>query len=138
MSDPNDPCLFCGHQDVTRHNDLAYCTRDSYPISPGHTLVIPYRHCASLFDLNAEEINACMALLVEEQMTLEEELHPDGYNVGVNIARAGGQSIFHVHFHLIPRFTGDSAHPQGGIRQVIPAKADYSSKRNAPALAIED
>ena len=138
MKNPNDPCLFCGRQDVKRQNELAYCARDSYPVSPGHSLVIPFRHCASFFDLSPEEINACMALLLEEQVALQGEFQPDGYNVGVNVAKAGGQSIFHVHFHLIPRYTGDSERPQGGIRQVIPSKAEYSNRKRAAALAAED
>ena len=133
MSNPNDPCLFCGPRGVTRQNELAYCTRDTYPVSPGHSLVIPYRHCASFFDLTPDEMSACMELLVQEQKNLDQEFSPDGYNVGVNVASAAGQSIFHVHFHLIPRYAGDSVRPQGGVRQVIPEKADYSSKRHAKA-----
>jgi len=126
MSDPNKPCLFCGPREVIRHNALAYCTRDTYPVNPGHTLVMPYRHCASFFDLTPEEVTACMALVAEEKIVLDEEFKPDGYNVGVNVSTAAGQSIFHVHIHLIPRYTGDSERPQGGVRQVIPEKAAYT------------
>ncbi len=120
MNDPNDPCLFCTARAVTRRNELAYCTRDSYPVSPGHSLVIPFRHCASFFDLTAEEMVACMELLVQEQFALNDEFNPDGYNVGVNVNVAAGQGIFHVHIHLIPRTAGDSPRPEGGVRQVIP------------------
>jgi diadenosine tetraphosphate (Ap4A) HIT family hydrolase len=115
---------------VTRQNELAYCERDSYPVSPGHALIIPFRHCANFFDLTPEEMTACMELLAEEQAAVDEEFNPDGYNVGVNVSAAGGQSIFHVHIHLIPRYTGDSSHPQGGVRQVIPEKADYPRNRD--------
>ena len=125
MSDPNDPCLFCVPRDVTRRNELAYCTRDSYPVSPGHSLIIPVRHTDSVFDLTREEMTACMELVAEEQLVLDAEFNPDGYNVGVNAGVAAGQSIFHVHIHLIPRYTGDSVRPQGGVRQVIPDKAAY-------------
>jgi diadenosine tetraphosphate (Ap4A) HIT family hydrolase len=125
MSDPNDPCLFCVPRGVTRRNELAYCTRDSYPVSPGHSLIIPFRHSASVFDLTREEMTACMELVAEEQQVLDAEFNPDGYNVGVNAGAAAGQSIFHVHIHLIPRYTGDSERPQGGVRQVIPDKAAY-------------
>ncbi len=125
MSDPNDPCLFCTPRGVTRKNELAYCTRDSYPVSPGHSLIIPFRHSASFFDLTPDEIAACMALVSEEQRVLEAEFEPDGYNVGVNVSPAAGQSIFHTHIHLIPRYSGDSVRPQGGVRQVIPDKAAY-------------
>ncbi len=120
MNNPNDPCLFCTPREVTRRNELAYCTRDSYPVSPGHSLVIPFRHCASFFDLTAEEMAACMELLVQEQIALNDECDPDGYNVGVNVNAAAGQGIFHVHIHLVPRTAGDSPRPEGGVRQVIP------------------
>ena len=124
-SDPNNPCLFCTARDVTRENALAYATRDTYPVSPGHTLIIPRRHCADFFDLTPEELAACMELVVAEQRALATEMKPDGYNVGVNVGSAGGQSIRHVHIHLIPRYAGDHEHPQGGVRQVLPSKADY-------------
>jgi diadenosine tetraphosphate (Ap4A) HIT family hydrolase len=137
INNPNDPCLFCTPRDVTRQNALAYCTRDSYPVSPGHSLVIPFRHRASFFELSPEEMSACMDLLALEQKNLDAEFKPDGYNVGVNVAKAAGQSIFHVHIHLIPRYTGDSVRPKGGVRQVIPEQADYSRERNTAALAIE-
>lgn len=125
MSDPNNPCRFCTPRAVTRRNELAYCERDSYPVSPGHSLIIPLRHCANFFELTAEEMSACMDLLAQERLAVDDEFKPDGYNVGVNVNKAGGQSIFHVHIHLIPRFTGDSSKPRGGVRQVIPEKADY-------------
>lgn len=129
MSDPNDPCIFCTPRDVTRRNELAYCTRDSYPVSPGHTLVVPYRHCAGFFDLTPEEMSACMALLAEEKSTLDAQHNPDGYNIGVNVNPAAGQSILHVHIHLIPRYTGDAARPQGGVRHVLSAKAHYTRRK---------
>ena len=125
MSDPNNPCRFCTPRAVTRRNELAYCERDSYPVSPGHSLIIPFRHCANFFELTAEEMSACMDLLAQVRLAVDDEFKPDGYNVGVNVNKAGGQSIFHVHIHLIPRFAGDSSKPRGGVRQVIPEKADY-------------
>lgn len=133
MSDPNNPCLFCGPRDVVRHNDLAYCTRDTYPVNPGHTLVVPYRHCASFFELTPEEVAACMGLLSEERKVLDEEYNPDGYNLGVNVGATAGQSIFHVHIHLIPRYKGDSDRPQGGVRQVIPERAAYTRQEAGQA-----
>ena len=128
MNDPNDPCLFCSPRGVILRNELAYSTRDSYPVSPGHTLIMPFRHCASFFDLTPDETSACMELVAQERLALDDEFSPDGYNVGVNVSAAAGQSIFHVHIHLIPRYTGDSLHPQGGVRQVIPDKAAYIRK----------
>ena len=97
MRDPNDPCLFCTARGVTRENALAYATRDTYPVSPGHTLIIPRRHCADFFALTSVELGACMELVVAEQHALAAEHRPDGYNVGVNVGSAGGQSIRHVH-----------------------------------------
>jgi diadenosine tetraphosphate (Ap4A) HIT family hydrolase len=89
---------------------------------------MPLRHCASFFDLTPEEVAACMELLAQERAVLDDEFNPDGYNVGVNVSEAAGQSILHVHIHLIPRYTGDSLRPQGGVRQVIPDKAHYTRK----------
>jgi diadenosine tetraphosphate (Ap4A) HIT family hydrolase len=126
MSDPNNPCRFCSPREVTGRNELAYCERDSYPVSPGHSLIIPLRHCANFFDLTSEEVTACMELLAHQRLVLDDEFSPDGYNVGINVGVAAGQSIFHVHIHLIPRYAGDSSRPQGGVRQVIPEKADYA------------
>jgi diadenosine tetraphosphate (Ap4A) HIT family hydrolase len=110
---------------VTARNALAWATRDSYPVSPGHTLIIPWRHCPDFFDLTPEEMAACKELLASERETLDAELKPDGYNVGINVGRAAGQSVLHVHIHLIPRYDGDHPNPQGGVRQIIPWKADY-------------
>ena len=124
--DPNNPCLFCREpKGVSRDNELAYSARDSYAVSPGHTVVSPRRHVASFFELTPEEINACMALINEERKLLDEEFKPDGYNIGVNIGAAAGQSIFHVHIHIIPRYQGDVENPQGGVRHVIPSKGHY-------------
>ena len=124
--DPNNPCLFCKDaKGVSLENELAYSARDSYAVSPGHTLVIPKRHVASFFDLTPEEIQACMVLISEERKLLDKEFNPDGYNIGVNIGPAAGQSIMHVHIHMIPRYQGDVENPQGGVRHVIPKKGHY-------------
>jgi len=106
-------------------NDLAYSARDSYAASPGHTLVIPKRHVASFFELTPEEIAACMDLIAQEKKLIDAELSPDGYNIGVNIGQAAGQSIFHVHIHVIPRYKGDVENPQGGVRHVT-GKGHYT------------
>lgn len=124
--DPNNPCLFCKDpRGVSLEHELAYSARDSYAVSPGHTLVIPRRHVASFFDLTPEEINACMELITNERKRLDKEFNPDGYNIGVNVGQAAGQSIFHAHIHLIPRYNGDVENPQGGVRHVIPDKGHY-------------
>ena len=125
--DPNNPCLFCTDpRGVSLNHELAFSARDTYAVSPGHTLVIPRRHVASFFDLTPEEINACMSLITEERKLLDKEFNPDGYNIGVNIGPTAGQSIFHVHIHVIPRYKGDVENPQGGVRHVIPRKGHYT------------
>lgn len=125
--DPNNPCLFCTDpKGVSLEDELAYSARDTYAVSPGHTLVIPRRHVASFFDLTPEEIKACMELITKERSLLDKEFNPDGYNIGVNVGPAAGQSIFHVHIHVIPRYKGDVDNPQGGVRHVIPKKGHYS------------
>jgi diadenosine tetraphosphate (Ap4A) HIT family hydrolase len=125
VRDPNGPCLFCDPHRVRRRNALAYATRDSFPVSPGHTLILPVRHCLDFFDLSPEELAACMEILIDERRALDQELKPDGYNIGVNVGPAGGQSVAHAHIHLIPRYAGDHPNPRGGVRQIIPWKADY-------------
>lgn len=125
--DPNNPCLFCKDaRGVSLTHELAYSARDSYPVSPGHTLVIPRRHVASFFDLTPAEVSACMGLITEERRLLDEQIKPDGYNIGVNVGPAAGQSIFHVHIHVIPRYKGDVENPQGGVRHVIAKNAHYA------------
>lgn len=125
--DPNNPCLFCKDpRGVSLTHALAYSARDTYAVSPGHTLIIPKRHVASFFDLMPDEVAACMKLINDEKKRIDEEFNPDGYNVGVNVGLAAGQSIFHVHIHLIPRYQGDVENPQGGVRHVIPKNAHYT------------
>jgi diadenosine tetraphosphate (Ap4A) HIT family hydrolase len=117
--DLNNPCLFCTDpQGVSLTNELAYSARDTYPASPGHSVVIPKRHVSSFFDLTPDEVSACMELIREERKLLDKEFSPDGYNIGVNIGQAAGQSIMHVHIHIIPRYKGDVENPQGGVRHV--------------------
>jgi len=124
--DPNNPCLFCTDpQGVSLDSELAYSARDTYGVSPGHTLVIPKRHVASFFELTPEEVADCMKLINEEKKNIDEQFSPNGYNIGVNIGSAAGQSIFHVHIHIIPRYEGDVENPQGGVRHVIAKKAHY-------------
>ena len=125
--DPNNPCLFCKDpRGVSLARDLAYSARDTYAVSPGHTLIIPKRHVASFFDLTPAEVAACMDLINEEKKRIDGEFNPDGYNIGVNVGPAAGQSIFHVHIHVIPRYLGDVENPQGGVRHVIAKNAHYT------------
>lgn len=110
-------------------NDLAFAIRDGFPVSPGHTLVITRRLVRTWFDATTEEQAAVMALVREVKGQLDESHRPDGYNVGFNAGEAAGQTVPHLHVHVIPRYVGDRADPRGGLRWVLPDKADYWSKR---------
>jgi len=101
--------------------------RDGFAVSPGHTLIIPKRHVGSFFDLAASEVDAMTSLLKVAKVKLDEEFGPDSYNIGVNDGPAAGQTVPHVHMHLIPRYKGDVQDPRGGVRWLIPDKADYWS-----------
>ena len=103
--------------------------RDGFPVSPGHTLIISRRHVGSFFDLSEAERDSLLSLLDEAKRRLDKELKPDGYNVGINDGSAAGQTIAHLHIHLIARFHGDREDPRGGVRWIIPEKADYWSFR---------
>jgi diadenosine tetraphosphate (Ap4A) HIT family hydrolase len=128
-------CPFCAlpAERVLFRNDAAVAVRDAYPVTPGHTLVIPVRHVASFFDAAPVERQAMLALLDVAKQQLQAEFGPAGYNIGINDGAAAGQTIGHLHMHLIPRYPGDRADPRGGVRWVIPDKADYWTGRD-PAL----
>jgi ATP adenylyltransferase len=106
-------------------NAKAVALLDKYPVSRGHTLIVPKRAVASIFELSKDELIACWELLTSQRDRIVKEFHPDGFNVGVNIGEAAGQTVAHAHIHLIPRYIGDNQNPRGGIRAVIPNKADY-------------
>ena len=116
-------CELCTPQDVLAENSLGYMRFDNHSLSRGHVLVVPKRHVANFFDMTAEEQSAILELLNEAQKKIQKLHSPDGYNIGVNIGKAGGQSRMHVHVHLIPRYTGDVPDPSGGIRAVLARKA---------------
>ena len=109
---------------------------DGYPVSPGHALIIPKRYVASYFDLTNHEREAMNVVLQYVKQKVDERYHPDGYNVGINVNEAAGQSVFHVHMHLIPRYKGDVPNPKGGVRGVIPSKQSYDANEwlSSPAL----
>jgi diadenosine tetraphosphate (Ap4A) HIT family hydrolase len=123
-----EDCPFCniGEQvEVLFKADTAMAILDSFPISPGHTLVIPRRHVADYFDLTVEEQNELWQLVNRCKMILQDRFHPDGFNIGINVGEMAGQSIFHVHIHLMPRYKGDVKNPKGGVRHIIPGKGYY-------------
>ncbi|MDD1717610.1 MAG: HIT family protein [Methanoregulaceae archaeon] len=118
----NHKCPFCDppRERIIVKNDLAYALWDVNPVSRGHTLIIPFRHVASFFDTTPEERSAIMDISVVHRTTLDSRYNPAGYNLGVNAGQAAGQLIMHVHFHLIPRYRGDSQGRGSGLRHVIP------------------
>jgi len=123
-------CPFCSlpsHR-IIDSNQHGMAVRDAYPISPGHTLIIPRRHVGSFFEISAGERTCLLALLDKAKAVVEQEFKPDGFNIGINDGPAAGQTVPHLHIHLIPRYKGDSADPRGGVRWIIPAKADYWSQ----------
>lgn len=123
-----DNCPFCfpnENLNIIAENNSAFAIYDSYAISKGHSLIIPKRHYPNYFDASVEEQIAMFELVNQVKIILDELFNPDGYNIGVNINEAAGQTISHVHIHLIPRYEGDVENPRGGIRNVIPGKGDY-------------
>jgi diadenosine tetraphosphate (Ap4A) HIT family hydrolase len=122
-------CPFCSLPDdrIVDSHPLAVVVADAYPVATGHTLVIPRRHVGSFFELDAHEQAAMLELLGRAHQRLQRELGPDGYTVGINDGPAAGQTVPHVHLHLIPRRVGDVSDPHGGVRWVLPHKARYWS-----------
>ena len=121
----NAGCPFCQPAEVLLENELACVIRDRFPASPGHLLILPRRHVADWFETTAQERLAMFELADAAKRRLETESRPDGFNLGVNVGEVAGQTIFHVHLHLIPRYRGDVAAPRGGVRGVIPNKQNY-------------
>lgn len=120
-------CIFCQipKEEIVAESDLCLAFYDKFPVSPGHLLIIPKRHVAGYFDLTEEEVKAMQTMLFDMKNVIEEVYKPDGFNIGVNVGEVAGQSIFHVHMHLIPRYEGDVEYPRGGVRGVIPEKQNY-------------
>ena len=120
-------CLFCGiDRGVIRENNLALAFYDKYPVTEGHTLIIPKRHFDSYFDITQAELNAIQQLILQQRSALlEKDPTISGFNIGINQGEDAGQSIFHLHIHLIPRRKGDMPDPKGGVRHVIPERGKY-------------
>ena len=123
MNDNN--CPFCTPNVYVLNNDLAYVRYDKYPVNDGHLLVIPFRHVSNYFELTSEERAAVFLLVDEAKSLLDRELNPDGYNIGINVGESAGQTVWHAHVHVIPRYKGDISDPRGGVRGVIPDKKKY-------------
>jgi diadenosine tetraphosphate (Ap4A) HIT family hydrolase len=121
-----EECIFCRPRaEQLAANELAIAIMAGYPVSPGHALIVPLRHEPDFFSLTADEQAALMALVNPVREVLVEQFAPDAFNLGVNAGKAAGQTIQHVHLHVIPRYSGDVAEPRGGVRWVLPETARY-------------
>lgn len=128
MNNSNE-CIFCEIATTNRvidQTDHCFVIRDAFPVTEGHTLIIPNRHVADYFDLNPNEKTDIQHLLIEHKSRIEQsDKSVDGFNIGINVGATAGQTVFHVHVHLIPRRIGDVENPKGGVRGVIPEKQKY-------------
>lgn len=120
-------CPFCdlSAERIIRANEHALALRDAFPVTPGHSLIVPRRHVASWFEIDSKEREDLLALVDWAKEQIDQEFEPDDYNIGINDGPAAGQTIPHLHIHLIPRYHGDKDDPRGGVRWVIPEKATY-------------
>lgn len=123
-------CPFCEPEKerVIYENKFSFALLDIYPVTKGHTLIIPKRHILKLEDLKEEEILDIFESYKKVKDGLEKFLKPDGFNFGLNLGEASGQSIEHIHFHLIPRYLSDTKFPDGGIRKVTMDFLDFEIK----------
>ena len=123
----NKPCPFCTlpEERIIDSNEFGVVIRDGYPISEGHTLIIPKRHVGSFFETTQDEKLALLALLESAQKKLLKEFNPPSFNIGINDGKEAGQTVPHLHIHLIPRYESDLSDPRGGVRWIIPEKAKY-------------
>lgn len=122
-------CLFCDKinhiHDLLYENDTVVAFYDQYPVSKGHVLIVPKRHIQTYFDATIAEKKDIDQAIMTLKNRLDLSHQPDGYNIGINNGIASGQSILHLHVHLIPRYVGDTIDPKGGVRGVIPGKQSY-------------
>lgn len=121
-----EKCIFCNNtKKRILENELFYSRWDEFPVSKGHSIVIPKRHIESFFDLSDAEVCGLYNLIKRTKEVIDENYHPDAYNLGINDGEAAGRTIHHLHIHIIPRYKGDVENPRGGVRHTIPGKGDY-------------
>ena len=121
-------CPFCNpdsERELIVESATAYAMFDKFPVSNGHALIIPKKHCSDYFELTFKEQSACWFMVNKVKQVVNETYNPDGFNIGININHFAGQTVPHVHIHLIPRYKGDVNEPRGGVRGVIPEKKNY-------------
>ena len=121
----NNNCIFCNPTDIIINGEYTYSRLDEFPVSEGHCLIIPKRHVSSIDDLTDCELKDLYVVLQQTKHMLCEVYQPDGFNIGINEGEAAGQTVEHLHIHLIPRYEGDVVCPRGGVRGVIPDKKEY-------------
>ena len=121
----NNNCIFCNPTDIVINGEYAYSRLDGFPVSEGHCLIIPKRHVRSIDELSDVELKDLYTVLHQSKTLLIETYLPDGFNIGINEGEAAGQTVPHLHIHLIPRYEGDVVCPRGGVRGVIPSKKEY-------------
>ena len=125
----SNECIFCEivtSDRVIDQTEHCFVIKDAFPVTEGHTLIIPKRHVADYFDLNSTETSEIQKLLHKHKSQIEQhDQSVDGFNIGINVGATAGQTVFHVHVHLIPRRIGDVENPKGGVRGVIPARQKY-------------
>lgn len=129
----DEACPFCNPLPgrVFFESPLLVGLWDGFPVAPGHALLVPRRHVATWFDATREERAALTDAIDAARTAIEREHRPDGYNIGINVGAAAGQTVFHLHLHVIPRYQGDMADPRGGVRHVIPENANYLANKVA-------
>ena len=118
----NNQCPFCNlepDREIIIESSASFSVFDRFPVSKGHALIILKRHCANYFELTSEEQTSCWSMVNTVQQTLTERFNPDGFNIVINVYSAAGQTVPHVHIHLIPRYLGDESQPDGGFRGVV-------------------
>jgi|SRR5450755_2594228 diadenosine tetraphosphate (Ap4A) HIT family hydrolase len=119
-------CIFCELDRPTiAESVLSIAFFDRFPVSRGHALVVPKRHVVTVWELSEDEYADTFALVREVKNVLYTLYKPDGFNVGVNSGEAAGQSVWHAHIHVIPRYAADVPNPRGGVRNIIPGKGNY-------------
>jgi len=118
-------CPFCDHSPSFLESDVALARFDNYPVSPGHALVTSKRHISSYFEATSDEVSGLWQLVGEVKQYLDSKHQPTGYNIGINVGLDAGQTVMHMHIHIIPRYKGDMEDPRGGVRGVIPKRQKY-------------
>jgi diadenosine tetraphosphate (Ap4A) HIT family hydrolase len=131
MDQPKPDCIFCQiaqrlkTAEIISEHQHCFVIKDQFPVTKGHLLIIPYQHIEMWFTANPEIQQDMLLALNQSKDFLDTTFHPAGYNIGLNCGKAAGQTVMHLHMHLIPRYDGDVIDPRGGVRGVVPDKQKY-------------